>query len=217
LRSMAESLRAVNSASGEPTYTNLKLEAGHWIELGAWAEAESALALAAQRFGASLNEDVARNVLPKLGEALLRLERPAEAAAVLEPLVDGGEAARSTVQTWARALTGWVDALPAEDGRALMIRAHPGEGGDLSSERGIQAFRKLAAGVEPWSAEWLECEFDRLYAAFAASASDPTGLESVRTELALLAGETRLGPDFAHSNLAEPLRQKFLWLRERVR
>lgn len=217
LRSMAESLRAVNSASDEPTYNNLKLEAGHWIELGAWAEAETVLALAAQRFGDALPEDVARNVLPKLGEALLRLERPAEAAAVLEPLVDGGEAARSTVQTWARALTGWVDAAPAEDGRAIEIRAHPGEGGELSFRRGIHAFRKLAEGSEPWSAEWLECEFDRLYAAFAASTSDPTGLEPVRTELELLAGEVRLGPSFEHANLTEPLRQKFLWLRERVR
>jgi hypothetical protein len=217
LRAMAESLRASNRASTEPFYDNLKLEAEHWLELEEWAAAEEVLARAAELFSAQQAGDVERQVLPKLAEARLLLGKPAAAAEVLAPLVEGGKATRRTVRLHARALAGWVEAVATPAGGRIEVRTHPGVGGAESLRKASELLRQLAESAEPWSVEWFECEFDRLYAALEASRSDPAQLESVRVELELLGGEVRLGPRLEHPNLSAPLRQKYLWLRERVR
>jgi hypothetical protein len=217
VREMAETLRALNGATETPAYANLALEADRWLELEEWDAAERVLARIVEQFGSTRSDDVANDVLPKLGEARLRLGDARGAAEALAPLVEGGAAARRTVQTYARALAGWVEAIPPTDGGgALRITAHPGAGGAEGARKALQLLDQLTASAEPWSAEWLECEFDRLQAQLVLAESDPATREALRGELGLLASEIHLGPRFEHPNLSEALRQKFLWLRDRV-
>jgi len=217
VREMAEVLRALNGATDAPAYANLALEADRWLELPDWTAAEDVLARTAQRFASERPDDVERDLLPKLGEARLHLGDARGAVAVLAPLVESGRASRHTLQTHARALGGWVEALPSTDGGGeLQIVAHPGSGGEEGARKALELLGQLASQAEPWSADWLECEFDRLVAELCLAESDPATREALRGELGLLASEIHLGPRFEHPNLSADLRQKFLWLRDRV-
>lgn len=211
LREMAENLQVLNRTAAAPSYSNMKAEAGHWMDLGEYETAEALYESALAKFGdGDLAEDIDKFVLPPLGEAYLRLEKPQQAADALARLVDEKKATRPSAQVYGRALAGWVEYVGG-DGEA--VRVHVGLGGAENLEKAIESvFKPLDGAAEKWTTEWFDFKFDMLYAYHLWSELDSKKKEVVRGQLDYLKAGANLGARFESDAMPESLRQKYLWL-----
>jgi hypothetical protein len=206
----------LNRTAARPSYNNMKTEASHWMELRDWATAEELLKRIVQRFGEEEAEDIDKLVLPKLGEALLMLDRPQEAAEVLAPLVDAKKATRRTAQLYGRALAGWVEYVEPADGQPS-VQVHPGVADVASVEKAVEVLRQLDGVAEKWTTDWFDYKFDMLYAYYVWSQDDGKKIDPVKSQLEFISSPVNLGSTFKHELMPEPLRQKYLWLQDQAR
>lgn len=212
LREMAENLEVVNRTSPQPSYVNLKREAGHWMDLGEWQKAEPIYETVLAKFGTGSDaDDVQKFVVPRLGEAYLMLRKPAKAAEVLGPQVDAKKATRAAAQIHARALAGWVHYTPEG---TVQVESGLGTAADLEKATGI--LQQLEGAVQNWTADWYAYKFDMLYAYWLWSKLDSKKLETVKTQLGFMSNDSNLGRQFKHDQMSEPQRQLYLWLAQQV-
>jgi tetratricopeptide (TPR) repeat protein len=212
LREMAENLEVVNRTSPQPSYVNLKREAGHWMDLGEWQKAEPIYEGVLAKFGAGSDaDDVQKFVVPRLGEAYLMLRKPAKAAEVLGPQVDAKKATRAAAQTYARALAGWAHYTPEGT-----VQVETGLGTLEDLKKATDILQQLEGAVQSWTADWYLFRFDRLYANWVWSKLDSKKLDYVKSELGLMSSDVNLGRQFKHEQMSEPQRQVYLWLAQQV-
>lgn len=215
LRQMARLLKLGNDASSAPTFTNLRAESRHWIELEEWKAARDLLERIVQRFGDDPAEaqSIERHVKPDLGLAYLKLHDVQKAAAVLGPLVEAEVASAETAHNYARALTGWVE--PAEGGDGYVIV--PGVGGTPENfEKGTDIYIKLAGSMreEKWETPWYDMKFDLAFGYWRWGEIDSSKKESAKGQLENLIPE--LGSDFGVIEDDE-VRARYRWLWSQVR
>ncbi|MEQ1766229.1 MAG: hypothetical protein ABL859_02265, partial [Methylotenera sp.] len=68
---MAQYLEVGNQNASDPSFSNLRRESQHWLELGEWAKSETLLVKLRSKFETGPNAgDVQQYVLPDLGRAL---------------------------------------------------------------------------------------------------------------------------------------------------
>jgi hypothetical protein len=212
LREMAENLEVLNRTSPQPSYTNMRTEAGHWMDLGEWQKAEALYESIVQRFGQGSDaEDIEKFVLPRLGEAYLNLRKPAKVVELLGVLVDSKKITRSGAQTYARALAGWAQLSPKG---AVQVETGLGTVADLEKATVIQ--QQLESAAQKWTADFFAYKFDKLYAFFLWSKQDSKKLEYVRSELKFMSDDNNLGRQFKHEQMSEPQRQLYLWLAQQA-
>lgn len=212
LREMAENLEVLNRTSPKPSYTNMRTEAGHWMDLSEWEKAEAVYESVVQRFGEGPDaEDVQKFVVPKLGEAYLMLRKPAKVVEVLAAQVDSKKATRSAAQTYARALAGWAHFTPQG---AVQVETGLGTAESLTIATGI--LQQLETAADKWTADFYAYKFDKLYAYLLWSKLDSKKLEYVQQELGFLSADSNLGRQFKHEHMSEPQRQLYLWLAQQT-
>lgn len=205
---MAEALEVLNSTSQSPSFTNMRAESRHWMELGEWAKAEALLRKLVTQFGASQAADVEKYVVPDLGEALMRQYKVQEAADTLAPLVEAKTANRNTARLYALCLVGWLD--HTEENGKLVIKQVKGVGGPEGFSTGTDILNQITEASEKWEQDWYGLKLELIYGYHQWGALDGKKLETARGQIDFLI--TNLGPQFQHEKISEPLRQKFLWL-----
>jgi hypothetical protein len=212
LREMAENLEVLNRTSPEASYTNLRTEASHWMDLSEWAKAEALYETIVQKFGAGPDaQDIEKFVVPKLADAYLMLRKPAKVVEVLKPLVDAKKVTRGAAQTYGRALAGWAHYTPEG-----AVQVEPGQGTAEDLKTATDLLYQLESAVQSWTADWYAYRFDRLYAYFVWSKLDSKKLEYLKSELGNMSNDSALGRQFKHEQMSEPQRQLYLWLAEQV-
>jgi len=212
LREMAENLEVLNRTSPQASYTNMRTEASHWMDLSEWAKAEALYEAIVQKFGAGTDaEDIEKFVLPRLGEAYLMLRKPAKVIEVLGPMVESKKVTRSGAQTYARALAGWAH-YSAEG--SVQVETGQGTAADLEKATGI--LNQLESAVQSWTADWYQFRFDRLYAYYVWSKLDSKKLEYLKSELNAMSNDSALGRQFKDDEMSEPQRQLYLWLAQQA-
>lgn len=212
LREMADNMEVLNRTSPQASYTNLRTEGGHWMDLGEWQKAEAIYETVLSKFGAGAEaDDVQKFVAPKLGEAYLMLRKPAKVVEVLAAQVDAKKATRNAAQTYARALAGWAHYTPEG---AVAVETGQGTAEDL--QKATEILQQLELSADKWTEDFYSYKFDKLYAYWLWSKLDSKKLEFLKAELGFLTNDSNLGRQFKHERMPEPQRQLYLWLAQQV-
>jgi hypothetical protein len=207
---------------------NLRRETSHWMELArltpddaeraqALERAENLLRKTKQAFGASQPEDMWKHVDPDLGHVLVEQHEVQEAADLLAPLVDEKKANRDTAYDYARALAGWIEYVPAQNGGQPQIRQIPGVGGAEAFEKASATLQSLEQAADNWTPDDYRYRTLLIHAYWQYGQLDGKKLDVAKGQLRLLS--TPLGPTFSEGNLAPPdeTRQKLMWLQEKLK
>ena len=197
IREMAELLQQSNSVATSPSFTNLRRESQHWIELKEWATAEALLRRIATKFEGDPAEadSLRRYVLPDLGAALLEQKKVTDAKDILGPLVngEGSRASRATVLNWCRSVIGWLEG----EGSNIEVVLGAGTGEDFAGA--TDKLNAIAASGDKWtSCDWYEHKFMYIYGLYVWSQEDSAKLESAKKQIGNVAVEA--GSDFATVN-----------------
>jgi tetratricopeptide (TPR) repeat protein len=222
-RDMARYIHLGNELDPTPNFVNLRTESTLWKELGEHEQAEDVLESLVRRFAddPERKNDLERFVKPDLGEVLLAQKRAQEAFDVLDELVPDPEDASDprkpssrVVESWCRAVCGWVESDP----EGKQITPVPGVGGAEHLEDACTYWNKLldAAKANPgaWTQPWYERYFETAYGYYQWGQVDSERLNTARAQLELL--RTELGDDLGMLE-DEGLRKRLLWLWGKVR
>ncbi len=214
LREMAENLQIANRSASEAKYPNLRKESDHWMELAEWATAEELLTRIRDVFQASEADKVNTHVLPDLAQAQVEQRKVKEAAETLRPLVEGDDKrpTQRMATTYARALAGWLEVEPGTPTKIVQV---PGVGDMPALEAASKIYVKLDSAFPKYGPDWYENKFMIFYVQYLMGLQDSKKLEWVKGEMSKFA--TDLGAEFKHEGIAEPLRAKYLWLKEKLR
>ncbi len=159
--SMARAIGVSNRISASPDYPNLKQEGDLWFELGDWARAKDALSRVVAKFSDDdkRRSQVEKIVIPRLGQAMIELRELNDAKDLLGPVATSSSATKAALQTYARAVTGWLE------GGTAGITVVPGAGGTPEEFAFIAEKLTAIAGVgDKWtSCEWYEDKFAEMY------------------------------------------------------
>lgn len=219
---MARNVHLSNDAASEPNFSALRVEAGLWIELGEWVEAEACLSRTIALFGdqADRAADMERYVMPDMGQTLLGLKRVPEAFAVLDPLIpkddsDPRKPVSAVVRNWCRSISGWIEGSGNETVEV------PGVGGSFA--RSVELLNKLIATEanvnEPWACPWYGLKFELIYTLLQWSKADSSQREVAKRVLDDIVGQ--LGDPqvkaIGTSCGNDDLRSGYLWLRSQLR
>jgi hypothetical protein len=181
---MAEHLEHTNGI-GNPDYAALRNESIHWIELGEWAKAETALERIVEMHGRDKEreKEMAAYVLPDLGHVYLAQKKVVEAKTVLAPLVADEESRPSsrTLTEWAQSITGWLEGGPTN-----IVHVPGASGSDDEYELVVRKLDALSnsRSMIKWSdCVWYEVKFMIAFAYFAWSKENSSKEDSTRRQL----------------------------------
>lgn len=230
VETLAKLLKLSNTLNSKPPYSDLRYEAGHWMELENWTEAERCLRQTSKLFANSTDEKERKgwfkNVQPDLGEVLIAQGKLPEALEVLRPLIPPvktpeGEAppefrpTSSTVQDFFIAAVGTVEGSKLSDITEVL---GVGTLDDVKLAADWMDSLSRGRGVDKYTPEWYELKFKLIFAWRRIGQSESDKLASAKRQLATMrtdCGESFEGiaEDFAKAGLdGEPLRQHFMWL-----
>ena len=233
LREMAEHLERANGLASKPSWNNLRNESVHWVDLGEWEKAEKVLRRIVDAFGEDpeRQESVTLYARPDLGRVLLEQKRVEEAKAELTPLVktQGARPFKATVLNWARSVTGWTE------GTGLEIVEVPGAGGTPEEFDDIAGrIDSIAKGMDvEWGCEWYELKFRLFYTYYILGQQDGKALAKCKDLMANIENiaddpnweqvdvkcndEEETSPELREALGNQTLRQRFIWLKGKLR
>jgi tetratricopeptide (TPR) repeat protein len=189
LREMAQHLERSNAAAASPSFTNLRNESRHWMELAEYENASKSLGRILTKFeGDEAHAKSLRDyVIPDLGECYIQLKRLAEAKAVLDPIVVNAEKrpAKATIINWCMAVTGWLE------GSGSKIERVPGAGStDEEFQLVVDSMSSIAAGGDKWvSCDWYYHKYMVVMAYYVWGQQDSRKLDSAKNQLGTIEAE----------------------------
>ena len=210
---MAEALQVLNSTSANPSFNNMRSESRHWMDLGEYARAEALLKRIQAQFSETEAEDIEKFVLPDLGAALAAQYKVQEAADVLAPLVDAKRASRDTARIYAHTLIGWLE-TEEKDGQTVVMQIK-GVGGAENFAKGTDILNQITEATEKWENPWYDLKSELIFGYHQWGSIDGKKLDTARSQIEFLI--TNLGSQFKNEKIAEPLRQKYLWLAKELK
>jgi TolA-binding protein len=230
LEALADLISTSDRISPKPAYKDLRYEAGHWIELERWAEAETALRQTVKFYADSKNtterKGYYKNVLPDLGKVLIAEGKLPDAVEVLRPLIPPvktpeGESppefrpTSATVHNFFKAAVGWVEGDSANTITEVLGVGTP-EDAKLAADWMDSLSR--SSKVQNYTPEWYEIKFDLIFAWRRMGQSDSSKLDAARRQLKTMQTDCGKGfegvaEDFAKAGKSgDALRQQYLWL-----
>jgi len=162
-KEMALLMQLGNKFASSPSFTNLRAEARHWIELGDWDTAVPVLEKVVSTFEGSAEhaKDLLTYVKPDLAHGYLEQLKVTEAYAILTELIanEDKKPSKRTLLNYTRAVIGWVQ------GNASNIQEVPGAGQTAEDFKdATDKLNSLANSVdEKWACEWYELKFQLAY------------------------------------------------------
>lgn len=172
LQAQAELMQTSNRLDKDPSYSDLRRESSHWMELGNWAEAERVLRKTSKRFAddAATRKGWHMNVQPDLGLVLLEQDKRPEALEVLRPLIPGAKAETglndaefkpyaTTVDNFFRAAVGEVRG----DTASTMVEV-VGAGTQEDVLRAAEWMEVLSRTKEKFTADWYDLKLNQIFA-----------------------------------------------------
>lgn len=215
LEKMARLLQIGNKGASQASWSNLRNESSHWLDLEQYAKAELPLRKLIEAFADDEDhgDSVTLYVTSDLGLALMMQEKTEEAAAILAPLVESGSASLEASRNYALCLTGWVE---FEEGGARIV---PGVAEDAESfDKAIEQLVKIVnttGAREKWTDPWYQAKFDLSFGYLRYSEIDSAKKESAEGQLSNVLPD--LGGESFTEIETESMRDKWKWLWKQVR
>lgn len=175
---MAEALSVYNGITPGVSYSYLRNESRHWLDIDRWAEARKPLEKIVKRFldDDEVGQKVVKQVIPDLAEAMIETSAVEEAKDLLSPYVIGEGAplgTRTPTILLSRAMMGSVV------GSGTNVQTTPGAGGEEAEfEFVTKRLDQIENSLDAWSAEWYEAKFAAIYAYYVWGQNNAKKLET---------------------------------------
>lgn len=169
---LAELMRTSNRLDDKPSYSDLRRESGHWLDLGNWTEAERVLRRTSKAYEGdkATRDGWYKNVQPDLGLVLLKQNKLPDALEVLRPLIPDAKPAEgapepefkpysSTVMSFFEAAVGKVKGDSGSD----MVEVI-GAGTREDVLKAAQWMEVLSRTKEKFTVDWYDLKFNQIFA-----------------------------------------------------
>ncbi|MFT7077250.1 MAG: hypothetical protein ACJA0P_003272 [Planctomycetota bacterium] len=177
---MAKALSVSNSITPGVPYNYLRIESRLWLEIDRWQEAREPLEKIVKRFldDEDEGENVIKQVIPDLAEAMIETGAVAEAKDLLTRYVIGENAplgTRTPTILMSRAMMGSII------GSGSGVKTTPGAGGteeefDFITKR----LDTIENGLSAWTCEWYEAKLAAIYAYYVWGQDNAKKLETAK-------------------------------------